>query len=114
MQPPVIVIPGITASLLRDEYAVTPDAVWMSDGGGVVAASPRPLIGIDRVVRIVLGLQRLHAKRGLTLESAEVNGEPGLVLRSDGRIGATYAIDVVDGRIGAVYVMLNPAKLPAA
>ena len=28
MQPPVIVIPGITASLLRDEYAVTPDAVW--------------------------------------------------------------------------------------
>ena len=51
-------------------------------------------------------------KRGV--ESAEVNGEPGLVLRSDGRIGATYAIDVVDGRIGAVYVMLNPAKLPAA
>ena len=102
----------------RDEKALlelfTPDAVWMSDGGGVVAASPRPLVGIDRVVRIVLGLQRLHAKRGLTLESAEVNGEPGLVLRSDGRIGATYAIDVVDGRIGAVYVMLNPAKLPAA
>lgn len=28
MQPPVIVIPGITASTLRDEYAVTPDVVW--------------------------------------------------------------------------------------
>jgi pimeloyl-ACP methyl ester carboxylesterase len=28
MQPPVIVIPGITASTLRDEYTVTPDVVW--------------------------------------------------------------------------------------
>lgn len=28
MQPPVIVVPGITASTLRDEYAVTPDVVW--------------------------------------------------------------------------------------
>jgi pimeloyl-ACP methyl ester carboxylesterase len=28
VQPPVIVIPGITASTLRDEYAVTPDVVW--------------------------------------------------------------------------------------
>ena len=25
---PVIVIPGITASNLRDEYAVSPEAVW--------------------------------------------------------------------------------------
>jgi RNA polymerase sigma-70 factor (ECF subfamily) len=100
----------------RDEKTLlelfTPDAVWMSDGGGVVAAAPRPLVGIDRVVRIVLGLQRLHAQRGVTLEPAQVNGEPGLVLRSGGRVGATYAIDVVDGRIAAVYVVLNPAKLP--
>ncbi len=28
MQPPVIVLPGITASTLRDEYPVTPDLVW--------------------------------------------------------------------------------------
>jgi pimeloyl-ACP methyl ester carboxylesterase len=28
MQPPVIIVPGITASTLRDEYAVTPDVVW--------------------------------------------------------------------------------------
>src|SRR4051812_31677098 len=28
MQPPVIVIPGITASTLRDEYSVTLDPVW--------------------------------------------------------------------------------------
>jgi RNA polymerase sigma-70 factor (ECF subfamily) len=100
----------------RDEKTLlelfTPDAVWMSDGGGVVAAAPRPLVGIDRVVRIVLGLQRLHAQRGVTLEPAQVNGEPGLVLRSGGRVGATYAIDVVEGRIAAVYVVLNPAKLP--
>jgi RNA polymerase sigma-70 factor (ECF subfamily) len=102
----------------RDEQTLlklfTPDAVWMSDGGGVVAAAPRPLVGIDRVVRIVLGLQRLHAQRGVTLEPAQVNGEPGLVLRHGGRVGATYAIDVVDGRIAAVYVVLNPAKLPVA
>ena len=102
----------------RDEQALltlfTPDAVWMSDGGGVVHAAPRPLVGIDRVVRIVLGLQRLQAQRGASLEPAVVNGEPGLVLRVGGRLSATYAIDVVDGRIAAVYVVLNPSKLPAA
>jgi len=28
LQPPVIVVPGITASVLRDEYPVKPEAVW--------------------------------------------------------------------------------------
>ncbi|HTV02197.1 MAG TPA: RNA polymerase sigma factor SigJ [Luteitalea sp.] len=104
------------AMAARDETALlqlfTPDAVWMSDGGGVVHAAPRPLVGIDRVVRVVMGLQRLLTQRGRTVEPATVNGEPGLVLRDGERLVATYAFDIDGDRISAVYVVLNPAKLP--
>ena len=100
----------------RDEDTLlrlfTPDATWTADGGGVVFAAPRPLVGVDRVVRLVLGLQRVYERHGAALEPAWVNGEPGLVLRADGRLAATFAIETEADRIAAVYVVLNPAKLP--
>lgn len=101
----------------RDTQALlaifTPDVTWTADGGGVTHASPRPLHGIERVVRLALGVQRLYAARGIALDAAWINGEPGLVARSGDRVVATYAMDVSDGAIGAVYVVLNPEKLPA-
>ncbi len=97
------------ASLLE---IFTSDVVWTADGGGVVHASPRPIEGSVRVARLALGLQRIYARHGVALEPALVNGQPGLVLRAQGHLRATFAIDVVDARIAAVYVVLNPAKLP--
>lgn len=101
----------------RDTQALlalfTPDVTWTADGGGVTHASPRPLHGVDTVLRLALGVQRLYAARGITLDAATVNGEPGLVARLGDRVVATYAVDVSGGAIGAVYVVLNPEKLPA-
>ena len=90
-----------------------PDVTWTADGGGVTHASPRPLHGVQTVLRLALGIQRLYAAGGVTLHAAMVNGEPGLIARHGHRIVATYAVDVADGVIGAVYVVLNPEKLPA-
>lgn len=107
-----------TAMRARDEDTLlrlfTPDAVWTADGGGVVHAAPYPLVGADRLVRLVLGLQRVYDRHDAALEPALVNGQAGLLLRAGGRLVATFAIDVADDRIAAVYVVLNPAKLPAA
>ena len=106
-----------TAALqAQDEAALlqlfTPDVVWTADGGGVVHASPRPIEGAQRVARLALGLQRIYDRHGVALEHAWVNGQPGLVLRAEGQVRATFAIDTDDGRIAGVYVVLNPAKLP--
>jgi RNA polymerase sigma-70 factor (ECF subfamily) len=96
------------ATLLRLFAA---DAVWTADGGGVVHASPRPLVGVERLVKLVLGLQRVYARHRVALEPADVNGEPGLMLRAEGRVAAVFAFDAIDDRIAQVYAVLNPAKL---
>jgi RNA polymerase sigma-70 factor (ECF subfamily) len=90
-----------------------PDATWTADGGGVVPASPRPLFGARRLARLALGLQRIYTRNGVKLEPEWVSGRPGLVLRHDGRVRATFAFEAEGGRIAAVYVVLNPLKLPA-
>ena len=91
-----------------------PDAVWTAAGGGVVHASPRPLVGGPRLARLVVGLQRVFERAGARLEPAVVNGEPGLVLRAEGRVRATFAFEAAGARIAAVYVVLNPEKLSRA
>jgi RNA polymerase sigma-70 factor (ECF subfamily) len=103
------------AMATRDEAALvrlfTPDVTWLADGGGVVHAAPYPIRGVARVVKLVLGLQRIYAGKGATLEPAWLGGEPGLVAHIGDRLAATYAVRAEDGRIAEVYVMLNPAKL---
>lgn len=102
----------------RDEAALlalfTPDAAWTADGGGQVPASPRPIEGAGRIVKLVMGLYRQRAAQGATYEHVLVNGEPGLAVRLDGRLLATLAIDCEGGRISAVYVVVNPGKLGSA
>lgn len=88
-----------------------PDATWTADGGGRTAAAPRPIVGLDNVVRLILGLRKKWLA-GRVLDVTTVNGEPGMVVRDDGRITAVLAFDVEDGKIAAVYGVINPDKLP--
>jgi RNA polymerase sigma-70 factor (ECF subfamily) len=99
----------------RDEDALlalfTPDAVWTADGGGQVPASPRPIEGAERIVKLVLGLYRQRS--GASYEPVLINGEPGLAVRIGQQLIATLAIDCDGERISAVYAVVNPEKLPA-
>jgi len=103
-------IEGLTALLAED-------AVFCSDGGGKVPAARKPILGALRIARFLTGLVRkpLIAQRllrgPLALSLVAVNGGPGMVLRMDGRVVQTYALDIRDGRIAAVYVTRNPDKL---
>jgi len=99
----------------RDEQALlslfAPDAVWTADGGGRTAASPRPLVGAERIVRLVLGLSARLPRETTDIEIIEVNGETGLRFRTNGQVIAVLSILSDGQRIHAVYGVVNPDKL---
>ena len=88
-----------------------PDAVWTADGGGKTAASPRPIVGSETIVKLLLGFRRIWPAHR-TMELSVVNGEPGLIFRDHDRLIAVIAFGLSEGRIESVYAVLNPDKLP--
>jgi len=89
---------------------LAPDVVLLGDGGGVRQAVPRPVVGADKVARLLaLGLGRLDP--AATLLPAEVNGYPALILRMHGEIDSVIAVRIDDGLVSGLYSVRNPAKL---
>jgi RNA polymerase sigma-70 factor (ECF subfamily) len=92
------------------------DVGFWSDGGGKVLAARRPVFGRAQVVHMLVGFRRTAPAVGVALESvtldiAEVNGEPAVVLRVGGRLDGVYVMAVEDGAITAIRVVRNPDKL---
>lgn len=86
------------------------DAVAVSDGGGKVVATQRPLHGAERLATLYCAIFRNYSDR-VTFEPVLVNGEPGVLICKDGHIHTVVTI-VTDGRrIHAVYAVRNPDKL---
>ncbi|MDZ5661327.1 RNA polymerase sigma-70 factor [Nocardioides sp. zg-1308] len=89
---------------------LAPDVVAFGDGGGVKQAMPRPVLGQDRVVRLLgLGITTMAGR--MSAEPAEVNGSPGLLLRLDGEVDSVMTLQVEDGLVTALYTVRNPEKL---
>ncbi|MEU1599048.1 RNA polymerase sigma-70 factor [Streptomyces sp. NPDC005708] len=90
---------------------LAPDVVFLGDGGGLKQAVPRPIVGADKVGRLLaVGLGRI-AVEGWSLRPAEVNGYPALVIRQDGAIDTVMAVRIDDGLITGFYAVRNPEKL---
>ena len=88
---------------------LAPDVVFLGDGGGVKQAVPRPIVGSEKVGRILrAGLANLAAA---SLQPAQVNGYPALILRFDGEVDTVLALRIDDGLITGVYAVRNPEKL---
>ena len=105
----------LAAAEARDEKAVlalfAPDATWTADGGGKAAAALRPIVGADRIARLVMSLHERFWANGHTLEIATINGEAGLRLRDGDRLIATMSIATDGEQIFNVYAVVNPDKL---
>lgn len=86
-----------------------PDATATGDGGGLVSAAPRPVVGGEQIARFFAGLGVRAA--GVTLLERTVNGQPGLVAQRDGVTVAVYAFHVAGERITRVWAVLNPEKI---
>jgi RNA polymerase sigma-70 factor (TIGR02957 family) len=89
---------------------LAPDVVLLGDGGGVRQALPRPVVGADKVARLLaIGLGRLDG--ATSLRPAQVNGYPALILRLNGEIDSVVAVRIDDGLITGLYSVRNPEKL---
>jgi RNA polymerase sigma factor (sigma-70 family) len=87
-----------------------PDATFTADGGGLVAAALRPVVGAGKIARYLAGLTALAAG-GATFSERTVNGQPGLVAQENGVTVTVFAFDITGDRIARIWAIRNPEKL---
>ena len=86
---------------------LAPDVVLIADGGGLVRAARKPLIGAETVVAF---LARVADLSGLVATTARFNGMPGARFEVGGDVTAVSLV-INHGRISRIYAMRNPSKL---
>jgi RNA polymerase sigma-70 factor (TIGR02957 family) len=91
---------------------LAPDVVLLGDGGGKAQAIGKPLLGRERVARLLGGVFRRGRVLDASLRLAWVNGQPGAVTYdAGGRVVSVFALDVTDGVVQAIRSVVNPDKL---
>ncbi|HKH09352.1 MAG TPA: RNA polymerase sigma-70 factor [Agromyces sp.] len=87
---------------------LAPDVVLVADGGGVVTAARRPIVGAERLATfMVAGAAKVHFRGS----SVWLNGAPAIRLDIDGKPVAAIGLTVEKGRITRIYSIVNPHKL---
>jgi RNA polymerase sigma-70 factor (ECF subfamily) len=98
---------GELASL---EALLAPDVVSYADGGGLVRAAVKLIIGRERVVKLVSAVAK-HFWRGVTVSIVQANGQAcGLVSR-DGNAVALVAVGASEEGIDEIMWVMRPSKL---
>ncbi|PRY16601.1 RNA polymerase sigma factor SigJ [Kineococcus rhizosphaerae] len=98
-----------TGDLAALSALLDPSVTLRSDGGGVVSAARRPVLGVSNVARFVLGI----AQKDPVLRLEAVRTGDGLAFRMvrGGEVRGVVNFKVVDGLVRDVWIQLNPAKL---
>jgi hypothetical protein len=86
---------------------LAPDVVAIADGGGLVAAARRPVVGAKRVARLLIAAGRAA---DLEVKAVWLNGSPGSRVNIGGEVAAV-SFSVENGRITRIYIIANPHKL---
>ncbi|HYZ90873.1 MAG TPA: RNA polymerase sigma-70 factor [Actinomycetota bacterium] len=87
---------------------LAPDVVVLADGGGLVQAFRRPIVGSERVAPLLLAGARQAA---FDTTSVWLNGSPAFRIDIGGRVDTAVSLVVEDGRITRIYAVRNPHKL---
>jgi RNA polymerase sigma-70 factor, ECF subfamily len=95
-----------TGDLQRLLDVLAPDVVLLTDGGGIAQAALAPIVGADTVAAV---LSRISVVA--SLQPAQVNGHPALIVRRGGELDSVITVRVDDGRITGLYAVRNPEKL---
>jgi RNA polymerase sigma-70 factor (ECF subfamily) len=95
------------------ERLLTDDVTFTSDGGANVSAMRVPVVGRDRVARLLFGLKAKGGPSITRIETVTLNGLPGLVTFNAAGVQDAIALQFSQSRIAAMYVMRNPEKLRA-
>ena len=100
---------GDVASL---EALLADDVVLHGDGGGKVPALARAVFGRSRVARTLGAWFRQGSKvPEPEVREVEVNGQPGALLMTAGRVVSVMALEIADGRVQDIRSIVNPDKL---
>jgi len=97
---------GDLAALVR---VLDPEVVLTADGGGVVSAARRPVVGADNVARFLLGLAAKFPHVELT--PTPLADGLAFVERQAGRVTGVMTFVVDDGRVSRIRMARNPDKL---
>jgi RNA polymerase sigma-70 factor, ECF subfamily len=90
---------------------LAPDVVLTSDGGGQKSAALRPILGVEKVLRFLLGVTS-KPDAPFQLHVAEVNGLPALVaVDADGAVDTVASFRIDGGLVREIYLVRNPDKL---
>ena len=87
------------------------NAVHVADGGGLVTATLRPLLGSERIARLYLQINKLEHGHDVYRDLRMVNGEPALLTWVNGQLTTAIWIECDGARITAMHVLRNPQKL---
>jgi RNA polymerase sigma-70 factor (ECF subfamily) len=94
-------------------HLLAADVVVTGDSGGMRPSWPHPIVGRDKVARLLVGLAgQIRAVSGVAMSRAEVNGQPGVVVRDgEGRLVNVFSFDILDGAVQAIRSVLSREKL---
>ncbi|MEU6409038.1 RNA polymerase sigma-70 factor [Microbispora sp. NPDC046933] len=95
-----------TGNLQRLLDILAPDVVLLTDGGGLKQAALAPVVGAGQVAH-VLG----RVNPAASLQPAQINGHPALIVRINGDIDTVITVRIDDGLITGLYAVRNPEKL---
>ena len=87
--------------------------VFTADSDGKVSAARRPVLGAEKVARLVIGLMT-RAGAEYRTELTTCNGAPAMIAYRHDRPDSVFTIELSGGRISHFYVIRNPEKLAAA
>jgi RNA polymerase sigma-70 factor (ECF subfamily) len=101
-----------TGNLQHLVDVLAPDVVALGDGGGIKQALPRPVMGADKVGKLMAVGIATARELGMAMEPVQVNGWPALLIRLEGgEIDSVLSVRVDDGLVSAIYTVRNPDKL---
>ncbi len=90
---------------------LAPDVVQLSDAGAGRHAARVPVIGPERVARLLVNVARRVPPESIA-RPVRVNGDPGVLFSLDGRADSVVSFAFApDGRVRRIYIQLNPDKL---
>jgi RNA polymerase sigma-70 factor, ECF subfamily len=88
------------------------DAILYTDGGGKRAAALNPVLGRERILRFIAGVQRkANTPTVIGIYPQQVNQLPGCVIDYGGGDFALLAIEAHADVITTIYLVANPDKL---
>jgi RNA polymerase sigma-70 factor (ECF subfamily) len=95
------------------EVILRQDIELYGDGGGKKAASLKPLLGIDKVVKFLLGISKLEQDSTYTYKPGFINGKPAALFFEDksGELDSSLTIECDEQGISRLLYVRNPDKL---